>query len=413
MNMKKKRTILITIILFSMLTGCVSSGRKSELNETGDCDLSFLHHFSGLQKDEGVFFIRNLLDRTIYYLDQKSNLGGPLCPRPDCEHRDTDCSAYFSGTAFSVNSGRLYYIGEGDARQQDYDYYLYSIDTDGWNKRRLRTIDRDNYQKIETNILGVMHRGYYFYSGGTYNVHEGIAKTGGMLIAYPLDGSKEITIYDKEFDSLLDACSVSMYMQPVENDLYFMVTAEHFDPEGEDRIYELELFKWDIKGNRLEKIYEGRCPFFGFEFHIYQNAFYFSCYSNNKVFSLNVQDNTFAEICEMNSEPYPFMQLAFSDSYIIGGSSDAAKDQIIEIRDYEGRCLLRETLPFEEIRDATRVFYGMDGEAAFFSFWSIDEYDGEDITIKRLAAIPVNGESPSIIWSDREYVIERLNESKT
>lgn len=88
-------------------------------------------------ESEQAYYLFSTSNNYLHYYDKESGISGILCGKPDCDHSDTSCNAYF--------------IGSGDL--MFYDGYIYSVQQ-GNTLIRIKPDDteRETVQRLQSGI---------------------------------------------------------------------------------------------------------------------------------------------------------------------------------------------------------------------------------------------------------------------
>ena len=141
----KKRIATLTALIIALLSlfGCAKTGGQDEQpaeeakNYCFDFQIRTSASLGGnyiIETDEAVYF---LLDGFMYFGDKAGKGFMPLCARPDCLHKDADCSAYIDAVAFTVYGSYIYYLDGQEASDklrldnETYDPSLWRMRLDG------------------------------------------------------------------------------------------------------------------------------------------------------------------------------------------------------------------------------------------------------------------------------------------
>ncbi len=137
---KRIPLVLALLLTLGLLQGCQTSdsGADAEIDYN---QYIFSHGCTAYTEDAYIFF-ENL---QLKFLD--STLSAPLsllCTRPNCNHRNSSCTAYLNNQSVFASDNKLYYIAQGD----DGGYGVYELGLDGTDRKLIRSIsllDGSNY----------------------------------------------------------------------------------------------------------------------------------------------------------------------------------------------------------------------------------------------------------------------------
>ena len=211
----KKNYILITLIfIFGLfLTACgkkdnnqnensnvpdiVCNGKNysnTNTNYVDGTDMQYMfatyQQHSPLAKSDTGYYVH---DGNFLYFSGKDNINFiPLCAKPECPHRDSNCNGFIGETTLGsgniiYNDGYIYALASTDIESDIYEY-LWKISKDGTSKEK---IDLGN-----CNTMPEIHRGYIYYSVETTDLETDESLTvKNLLYKKSLDGKDSELIY--------------------------------------------------------------------------------------------------------------------------------------------------------------------------------------------------------------------------
>ncbi len=249
--MKTAQKLLASLLALS-LAGC---GKGGPANQTGSGDFQKNMHQSTTnnlryvcETEDGIYF--QDFDVFAYYLDKETKRVTILCGKPDCEHRDAACDAWFYTKCLWAYGGKIDFSNsdyiEINGRLVDYGNRLYSVDPDGTNRAVVQNLDfvpGGNTERERTDPI--MHRGITYF---TYS---------GILYTLPLGGGIEDAerIWGQELEADPSHSLISnqpRYTLWADGDtLYFMVNMPQADGTNRDT-----LFACDTDTKEVSQVWE-------------------------------------------------------------------------------------------------------------------------------------------------------------
>ena len=258
-----------------------------------DADNAFIAHGNpengGIcSTDDKIYYFSEVYDKienlvvkethtVLMYRDKATGDVGPLCQKPECDHKGKDCDAYFAPNISDLH-GLFMYDGK---IHWSTDTNVNSIDPVSGEKDKVVTVTKGMFGKGDfysnnSTETAVPHRGYVYYAGKR-SVNTGYAGgTGNAIYEYtltvgaaPIDGGEDTFIIFERKVPEGSSCNLRF----VGNDVYIMIAEQntqgmfhYFDYEGiylnvpfEEELSEssVELYRWDSKTRKAEMLYKG------------------------------------------------------------------------------------------------------------------------------------------------------------
>lgn len=179
-----KKIIALFSVLIIVFSFCSCSSNKIEVNleqnsdtyvQTEDCQ-NYINAFSSFVKvDDGYYFIS---DTMLFFYDVKEKEAYPVCNKANCEHSDSNCSAYLSplqfypGMSLYYYDNALYLVGhedDGPSRQQ---VYMYQISLENFKQKKAAYLF-DGTSGV--SMVCTIHRGYVYFANCTGQMDESTA----------------------------------------------------------------------------------------------------------------------------------------------------------------------------------------------------------------------------------------------
>ena len=143
--MKKAFLLLLALCLLCSCSSPEESDTSLLLDDQFDTaeflpEYDFRNEFGKWREmceSEQAYYLFSTSNNYLHYYDKESGISGILCGKPDCDHSDTSCNAYF--------------IGSGDL--MFYDGYIYSVQQ-GNTLIRIKPDDteRETVQRLQSGI---------------------------------------------------------------------------------------------------------------------------------------------------------------------------------------------------------------------------------------------------------------------
>ena len=212
----KIKKVISTILLCAVLAGCSNSGQSHEIPlEQSNCPVSTMR--TGTER-QGIKSMGNGFECTqngsyfmydgfgggswLLYIDHGSDTVIKLCGRPDCNHTDSDCNAYFmDATSICYYDGFLYTFNENPLKVTDKD--LIRMNLDGTERAVVYNIaEFAKANEYDSIVDAKIFNGIIFFMLGKLNENGITTFDGGY---YKLDGSMNEPKIDTFFTPFLFA----------------------------------------------------------------------------------------------------------------------------------------------------------------------------------------------------------------
>lgn len=111
--MKRIFIIILSCILMFSFCGCTNKAKTVDLNGVeADSQPGWNIFNQPVAKGENGYYYIKLIKQpwsyNIYYMDSVSRQTIPLCNKPDCDHKNTDCNSYIDIKA-NYHTSNIYY----------------------------------------------------------------------------------------------------------------------------------------------------------------------------------------------------------------------------------------------------------------------------------------------------------------
>ena len=217
---------IISIIIIILLVVCIAAGIVIGVKLSKDWPDDPVYADTMFYTDEGVYYIVNH-ERLVFY-DYETDAETTVCSKPDCEHTDNKCDAYYDAFVSSVMvyNNKLY-VMYSPLSNEEYDENMIKIDSettieesdlDGSNRKVIYTSNNGTlqsmcgvgdkiyftkyeYQDPDNIEMSTYYMDTYLFS---YNLNWGNTKE---LIKYDASDKQynanlEIIYYDKDCSEL-------------------------------------------------------------------------------------------------------------------------------------------------------------------------------------------------------------------
>ena len=245
---KKNVFILIIMIVFLLLSGC--GGKPNGEGASSEpffvnCDSDFVKHGDIIYFYEGG--LSSEPDSKLRFLDVSTGECMPLCGKPDCMHNGADCNASVNATGFirlMLYNGRLFWIESGSP-----EFILYSIKTDGTDRRKELTLDDELYSLAYGEGTAEIHEGVLYVCGSASRVSDGKPSIVCTVFSQPLNGGEAKLIYRSDERAFI--------FGKICGDILYFAESEMW-PDSEDNSDKplvLKLFSYNTKTEELAELY--------------------------------------------------------------------------------------------------------------------------------------------------------------
>lgn len=277
----KIRKAISSILLCTVLAGCSSSGESHEipLDQSSDCPVSTIR--TGIERqgiktygngfeciDAGSYFMYNNGDSWLLYADHGSDTFIKLCGRPDCNHLDKDCNAFFKSAYNICYYNDFLYTFDNDDN-------IIRINLDGTERTSMYNISSFMKDKGYNGEFGMRILNGIFFIDLTKVNESGSTVRDGYY--YKLDGSmnEPQPVHSSSFEIVADG---KTFIIPVYNKESGFYTYNIWDP---DKGVGDELFKAE---ERLLRGYIGTKA----EYHIEDGVIIENSYTEGKKELINI-----------------------------------------------------------------------------------------------------------------------------
>ena len=304
MYIKSNKIISILVLLIFICLGLVSCRPEVEEEKVGTLGIHL--GTEACIEDHTIYFISDSWARGgkfLLYADAISGIGGPLCGKAECAHKDETCNAYLSntGVAYGLNiyRGKLYWISDKFTGKEGYaGRYLYSVNLDGTGRNEVRQLleAKNQASMLSGNLMVIICNNYVVECGSRTKADSGIEKTVSEVNLYAIDKGKDVKLYQN-----VEAGYSRINPEVIGGDLYFLVTRQNASEEGQkwSQESEISLFRYSFKSEEYKCIFQDQVDFFPWEFQVNGNEVYFSCVNDelhdNTIYCLDLDNAKITE----------------------------------------------------------------------------------------------------------------------
>lgn len=356
--MKRRKIVALFLLVCTLLllAGCGQSGRKG----TAGADA-----WTGYSADrQGWIALTD--DAYLFYAPDwgvikglSPELSAPptvMCARANCNHLDSDCSAYLlpQVTYISGWNNRVYYIA------WDADGYtgLYSMSPGGEDRRLERAMPELDMTNGSLSYHYTAGEGYLMLS--MVKVEEGVPSCQVRL--YPLEDTKAEPIVIYSTDDINTQIQYFMYV--MDGWAIFSTTTwiNQANGEAENCLYGYQIDTGETVP--LLEDWDSRCSL------VVQDGVLYWCAINQGIFSMNLKDGTTTEYATFAEDTQGTQ--GYDDQYIY--FSYTGENPRLEVCDYQGNQVME--FPFDS-EDQLPYYYFCCEDKSFFSYSGnlrIDDY---------------------------------------
>ncbi len=383
-----KRTVSILILLAVMLL--VSCGNDSVDNNIIE---------SGVLPPEGNFVSPELpfyrVDDAFYgapmcggysvlvSYDFENGEISVLCQKEGCEHTGFDCNAYIQYAAFGLapDGDKLRWISNEQNKAQ-----LYEINADGTDKQAVAELSSDGLFSLSGNISVHYYGGSIYYSGVMNEYKDNKVFQTVKLGREDISGSDggEI-LFEKTYSYI-----PYVFTFVTDDGIYTVISSDE-DHDNKKSKPKLEVYKVTDDGNKVKKVYSGKCPIYARRADMYGGDIYLSEFSGTRVYKFDMEKKKLGLIYDFSEKDAGFDTSDISNGRMIGSSTETG---LCCVMDYNGNEIL--SSDYSEFEDKLkesagilgRYFIGADSDYLYYCYCNNTKY----------VAIPLNGEEPILIF---------------
>lgn len=391
--MKRTITLLLTLALLLVLPGC---GKDKVEGTDLDGDRGFIHMLRETCATEDAFYYGD--GHLIYYVDRNTGINMPLCGKPECEHNDDTCNAYYKGALYNICSydGRLYIIRSG--------VKVYSCDYDGTNRQEVMLLNHDLMPGSGLYGHFQLHRGYLYYSGVSETVKNGEAKYIYQICAFPLDSDGEgFVIFEGDAGSSFS----TPVIQPYGDELYILLST--YDTSGGAQ-HGFSVKRWDTQAKELEDLYEADSVLFNYvvDMWVMDEGIMFQGFTDEEMETSVYKYDFHSSEVEKLFVAAPastgiYAGVGIGDHAVVGHTNtDENGVFYILIKDFEGNVLVEDNYTLDLPTNRYILYFlGSDETGAYFqATGSLQDQDGNTYArYVSIIVVPLDGSGAYILSS--------------
>ena len=396
----KRTGILFLALSLLTLTACRVGKMNGDANF--DSERGFIHMLRETCATEDAFYYGD--GHLIYYVDRNTGISMPLCGKPECEHNNDTCNAYYPGALYNIcnYNGRLYIIRSG--------VKIYSCNYDGTNRQEVMTLSRDLIPICGLYGHFQLHRGYLYYSGVGETVENGEAKYIYQICTFPLDSDGEgFMIFEGDAGSSLS----TPVMQPYGDELYILLST--YDANGGAQ-HGFAVKRWDTQAKELEDLYESDNVLFNYvvDMWVMGEGIVFQGFTDEEmetgVYKFDFESREVEKLfVAAPASTGIYARVGIGNHVVVGHTNtDENGAFYILIKDFEGNALVEDAYTLDLPTNRYILYFlGSDGTGAYFqATGSLQDQDGNTYAnYISIIAIPLDGSGAYVLSN---MIIERI-----
>ena len=368
----KQYFLLLCMICCLFVISCADESAKTGASyEAEVSDNTFCFPSSRIcETEEAYYGVGSGEIQYIQFMDKKSRVSGVLCGKSECEHNDAECNAYvgIDARGFCVYNERIYWVGD-QPTDNGLDSAIWSIDLDGNNRRRIKTVDVALQNETSGNSIVHVYQNMLFMAGTSGDISEGEPKQKAVIQATRLDSSEEwLEILEVETSG-----GINLDVKTAHNALYIMVCL--FEEDG----IRLDIYRWSIEENELTLLFTEDNLSTGFKNiwvtdRIYLSSISVSDQENNRkigLYQYSLETSTLEPCFELEDLNYQWVQVA--DQVFLTAAWDEEMHMTLYAKDFSGNEICQKAFDVAGIEDAesyARLFLGGNREHIFYTLYN-------------------------------------------
>ena len=290
---------------------------------------------------------------------------------------------------FCIYNERICWVGE-QLIEDGLDFAIWSIDLDGNNRRRIKTVDVALLNETDGNSIVHVYQNILFMAGISGDISEGEPRQKAVIKAMRLDSSEEwLDILEVETSG-----EINLDVKAAHNALYIMVCL--YEEDG----IRLEIYRWSFDENELTLLFTEDNLSTGFKNIWVTDRIYLSSISvldqenNRKIGLYQYSLETFTlELCfEFEDLNYQWVQVA--DQVFLAAAWDEEMHMTLYAKDFSGNEICQKAFEVAGLEDAEsygRLFLGGNREHIFYTLYNRP--------LQYTVEMPLDDTTPgSILW---------------
>ncbi len=326
--MRKASYLFIMFLFMVLLSGCDKTNQKDYGKEyiPGYDAQNFAIYESSAAYTEGGFYAINDYTEHIEYIDSATKESVSLCAKPDCNHDNENCNAYFCFPRnLNLYNGYLYLIVNDFI--DTYSYSLYRVSLDGSERKEIGTIYRTDEEDAACSSMFFTHRGYgYLLINWVFN--DNLNQRSQCMYRVNMETAEKEVVYE------VTGYNPQIYPMLVEgNYIYLSVDLQDSNNELVSNI-----IRYDIRNKNTEELYKPDGHIF---LSVHDDITYTMCsnqISGKDIYSVYDENNI--EMLYSYDSEMPFIyrdtEYLYWDNYM--GNEDNGNRKV-SIYDYDGNLV--------------------------------------------------------------------------
>ena len=225
----------------------------AESKNGSDFDNRFGRGYQNIIETDDAYYYCSFSGKYLYYYDKQSGISGVLCPKPECTHDEAgmenkNCGGFVNSHAKSLFSSgeKLFYVS-GVWTPEYKGPALFRMNSDGTGREMVRELDFGETQDFSWPQRFDLHRGKLYGWISYEYVEESEPIIRFAIVSLDPETGEYRTIYEK------DDCGMTIWPKLFYIDGYVYFSVPDAGPMLNTST--LEIFRWNIETEELEKLY--------------------------------------------------------------------------------------------------------------------------------------------------------------
>lgn len=248
--MMKNKIVFLVLICFLLAVLALSGCSHNNQSDYGDQYIhgmdaqcfSHIHNVTASDKGFYSFYSQDFDDDILKFMDKKTRKMIPVCSKPNCNHNDNTCDAYYrSVLSLTLYNDKIYIVAGGT---KEYSVSLYKANMDGSGKEEIKTLYmRNGDASLEFEFI--IHRGYVYYVAN--QIEQKRKESTQILYRTSLDSSDE-----KEELLAITGYSPLIYISAIRGNRMCLYSRWYEDKDM--TINKEQNYEMDIRSNQCGKL---------------------------------------------------------------------------------------------------------------------------------------------------------------
>lgn len=403
MRIIKKIRLLYVCLSLLLLCACGHVSRDDDLFGTSeylpdyDVPRGFTRAFLRFCRWGDTYYCVEQMSDRLMVCDSESGYSGPLCAKPECLHRDSDCNAYIcSGiSGLQVYDGKLYWAAKAPGNSRIVN--IYSEELDGTGRRVVKELPAA-ILAFNADFYVQFHRGYAYFAGITDKVIKGVPSYHVTINAEELSaGGESIAVFERDYS----AGYCTFRMQIIGSKVYYMVSTAERSPDDMFCFVDckIEVCSWDMVSHETETIFDGNTPIAAREIWIVpdEGMYITSIDGSGGVCRLDFHTKETEFLFDFRGEERECDFPYFAENMVV-----ATGKGYIMAKDFEGNIVFEkdvsetENIFLEENNmGVSEIYAAADDEYIYISYNTMRSY----------AAYPLDGSEAKVLWLNNGPIV--------